>query len=190
MTHNRSREGKLEHYVNFTIRDEFSGCGLAFPRHERTQASNYTDLKHFVGARGPNRPKILVKSDEAKEITSAVSQLGWLAEPSLAYRFPHNSIHERWIGSVKSTIRGTFLQSGFPERVADWSVPYSTVSLAISQPCPIHPHERDAAGKSLKQHCIGRTGHVGKRFTAARISRVNGPFLDSSCTTSPTRTTL
>ena len=136
----------MNNYVSFTIRDEFSGCGLACPRKTRTTESNYKDLKRSVGPKGPSQPHILVKSDAAKEITKAVEELGWFAEPALQNRFPHNASHEMWIGTLKSTIRSAVLQSGFPERAAEWAVPYSSISLALSQPCPIHRHERDASG--------------------------------------------
>merc|ERR1712183_795683 len=102
-------------YCSFTIRDENSGCGLGFPRRDRSQSSNYDDLKHFAGVKGAHRPQILVKSDAASETTAAVRQLGWLLEPSLQNRFPHNAVHERWIGTLKSTVRTAVLQSGFLE---------------------------------------------------------------------------
>ena len=49
MFHHRSREGKMSTYCSFTIRDEYSRCGLGFPRRDRSQSSNYDDLKHFAG---------------------------------------------------------------------------------------------------------------------------------------------
>ena len=100
----------------------------------RTQDKNYNDLKHFVGRRGAARPNILIKSDAAREIVGAIADLGWLPEPSLQNRFPHNSVHERWIGTLKSTVRASILQSGFPEVAADWAVPYSSLTLAFDQP--------------------------------------------------------
>ena len=145
----KSREGKHENYVSFTIRDEFSGVGIGCPRVTRSKDSNYNDLKHFVGKSSVERPQLLVKSDAALEITGAVKELGWLPEPSLQNRFPHNAVHERWIGTLKSCIRSAVLQSGFPEQLSEWSIPYASMSLSLKQPCPIHKHERDAAGNVL-----------------------------------------
>ena len=50
--HYSTRGGATEDYVSFTIRDEYSGCGLAQPRQTRSKESNYIDLKRFMGPRG------------------------------------------------------------------------------------------------------------------------------------------
>ena len=88
MYHQRAREGNLVHYVSFTIRDEYSGCGMAYLRKTRSQDQNRLDLKRFAGHIGKGRPEILVKSDAASEITKAVDDLGWLSEPSLENTTP------------------------------------------------------------------------------------------------------
>ena len=136
--------------VSLAIRDEYSGAGLACPRRTRSKTNNYNDLKFFVGRGGATRPKIMVKSDTANEITGAVRDLGWIPEPSLANRFPHNSSHERWIGTLKSVIRSAVLQAGFFDPIDSWAAPFSSIALTLKQPCPIHPHERDAAGNVLE----------------------------------------
>ena len=122
--------------MNVDVVWDFRG-GIGHSLQITTTSSTLPALK------GAHRPQILVKSDAASEITAAVRQLGWLPEPSLQNRFPHNAVLERWIGTLKSTVRAAMLQSGFPELRADWAVPYSAMSLAIIQPCPIHTHERD-----------------------------------------------
>ena len=91
MYHERPREDGMVHYISFTIRDEYNGCGIAHPRKTRSQKCNYRDLKRFVGHVGASRPNIPCKSDAASEITNAVEELGWLSEPSLQNRFPHNT---------------------------------------------------------------------------------------------------
>ena len=136
MISQKSADGKLEHGVSFTIRDEFSGAGISSARKTRSLESNRLDLKQFVGRVGATRPNIICKSDAAKEITGAVSSLGWLIEPSLQNRFPHNAVHERWIGTLKSVIRASILQSGFPEKIADWCSPYAAIALAIAHAQP------------------------------------------------------
>ena len=116
----------------------------------------------------------MVKSDAAKEITGAVTDLGWLSEPSLQNRFLHNSCHERWIGTLKSGIRAAVLQSGFPEKIVDWSVPYSSIALTLKQPCPIHKHERDASGITLpvfkhkEEWTCWQAHHDGEPFSGKR----------------------
>ena len=64
---------------------------------------------------------MLVKSDAAKELTKAVSDLGWHPEPSLENKWPHNERHERWIGTYKSVFRASMLQSGFPNEAWDFA---------------------------------------------------------------------
>ena len=141
----RSSDGLHENNVSFTIRDTYSGVGYSCPRRSRSSENNAADLKHFVGRGGGTRPKIVVKSDAADEITKAVRDNGWLPEPSLPNRFPHNAVHERWIQSVKSVVRAAILQSGFPEVISHWATPFAAIALSLKQPCPIQPHEKDAA---------------------------------------------
>ena len=170
----KSTEGKIENNVAFTVRDEWSGAGIACPRRTRSLESNRVDLKHFVGVKGPTRPNILVKSDAANEIVGAVKMLGWMPEPSLQNRWPHNTTHERWLGTLKSVIRAAVCQSGVPDRIVDWSVPYSAMALALKQPCPMHPHDKDKSGNILP-HAKHRTNwscwtafHGGEQFTGKR----------------------
>ena len=92
MMHQQKRVGSLEYYTSFTVRDEYSGVGIADPKKNRTMETNRLTLKNFVGRKGATRPNIMVKSDAASEITRAVEDLGWLAEPSLKNRFPHNAL--------------------------------------------------------------------------------------------------
>ena len=94
----------------------------------------------------------MVKSDAAPEIMSAVYDLGWHSEPSLPGKWPHNTEHERWGQSVKSVCRANMLQSGLPTKVVPWCMMYSAIALAADQPCPIHAHERDAAGNVLPEY--------------------------------------
>ena len=41
-------------------------------------------------------PDVVLKSDAAAELTGAVKDLGWHSEPSLANKWLHNAVHERW----------------------------------------------------------------------------------------------
>ena len=54
----------------FTVRDSFSGMGMAVTQRHRTLESNYAALKFFQGASGSRKPDIMVKSDAAAEITA------------------------------------------------------------------------------------------------------------------------
>ena len=141
------------------------------PRNSGSQDNNYQDLKHFTGpAVQRTRPDIIVKSDAAPEIVGAVRELGWHPEPSLANKWPHNAVHERWVGTVKSVTRAAMLQSGCPQDAVTWALPYASVALAIDQPAPIHAHEKDGAGNVLAgfEHKLKRScwqeHHGGQDF--------------------------
>ena len=113
----RSSDGGETEHVGFGVRDEYSGMGLMTPRNKRSKDSNYRDLKFYTGPYlQRTRRDILVKSDAAQEIEKAVEELGWHPELSLGNRWSHNTVHERWIGTCKSVIRVSMLQSGCPNR--------------------------------------------------------------------------
>ena len=104
----------IEEYASFGVRDAYSGVGICQPKTSRTKDKCYGDLKGFTGPSIHKKsPHVVVKSDAAPEIMSAVYDLGWHSEPSLANKWPHNTVHERWTGTCKSVIRVSMLQSGF-----------------------------------------------------------------------------
>ena len=109
------------------------------------------NFKFFVGPRYSN-PQIIVKSDAAKEITSAVEHLGWHSCPSLENTWPHNTVHERHQGKLKGVQRAAMLQSGIPEAGWDIAAAYSAIALIVVEPAPILPYERDASGAILEAH--------------------------------------
>ena len=96
----------IEEPVAFGILDQHSGCGISNPRRTRSQHRNDNDLKAFVGpAVHKETHWIIVKSDSASEIIGAAKELGWFSEPSLANTWPHNTVHERRTGTLKSVCR-------------------------------------------------------------------------------------
>ena len=141
-----------------TIRDQYSGAGLAMPVPRRAKDRMYRNFKHYMGTHAKD-PLIVVKSDAAGEITGAVHDLGWLSEPGIENKWPHNAIHERYQSTLKSVIRSAMGQSGFPTDAWDHAVAYSGVALSITQHAPLYTHEKDAAGNVLPefQHKVGKT---------------------------------
>ena len=95
---------------------------------------------------------MLCKLDAEAGILEAVQHLGWFPEPSLANRWPHNTVHERWHGTFKSVCRASLAQSGFPTAAWGIEVPFAATALSVTQPAPILPHEKDAAGNVLQEH--------------------------------------
>ena len=122
-----------------TIRDLHSGCALAVPLCEHSQEAMYRNFKFFAGLKAKD-PNILVRPDAAREITNAVRELGWHAEPSLENKWPHNASHERYQGVLKSVTRAGMLQSGFPRKAWDLCISYCSVALAVTQLAPIQDY--------------------------------------------------
>ena len=67
----------------------------------------------------------MFKSDRGRELEAACQQLGWVSEPTLANRWPHNSVLERDIRTLQEVARAVHLQSGFQIRPGLW--PHSCV---------------------------------------------------------------
>ena len=121
----------------------------------------------------PTKPDVVEKSDAAKEITNAVKDFGWHADPSVANVWPHITVHERWHLAVKNCTRCSRYQSGFNEKCWDHAVIYTGIALSITKKAPILDWERDPsrpgglkeyAGRKLHQTCW-EAHHGGKEFT-------------------------
>ena len=130
------------------VRDTFSGIGLAFPTRKRTCDVAYRNFKFFGGLKAKS-PNIIVKSDAAPEILGAVDDLGWHRDPSLENTWPHNTRRERYIGKLKGVTRAAMFQSAVPGHGWDCCGAYASTALSITEPAPILPHERNAAGQVL-----------------------------------------
>ena len=141
-----------------TIRDSYSGLGFARSLTDR-EASSLIPTYKFVAGPAVRNPSVVVKSDAEQGIISFIEALQWHPEPSIANRWPHNTTHERWHGSVKSVERSSICQSGFPADSWGICVSFATTALGITQQAPIMPHEKNAAGEALPehQHKIGKT---------------------------------
>ena len=85
------------------VRDEFSGFLRSFPLARRTTENVVRALLQFIGKHAEDKPTIIFKSDNAKELDSACQQMSWVPEPTLAHRWPHNSVLERDIGRYKKS---------------------------------------------------------------------------------------
>jgi hypothetical protein len=137
--------------VIHTTRDHYSGMPYAVPLKNRSEDECYQNLKDFAGAAGARRPNLIVKSDAAGEITNAIVKLGWISDPSLENRWPHNTKHERWGGTYKCVLRSGVLQSGFPVDAWDLGVSYAAVALSAVQKAPILPWEKGPNGEPLPE---------------------------------------
>ena len=71
------------HSNSFGIRDCYSGCGFMFPQLVRTTLGNIHASKHFHGPMWQADIHVIVKSDSAPDIQSAITELRWLPDLSL-----------------------------------------------------------------------------------------------------------
>ena len=81
------------------------------PRH------NVEASRDFKGSSVDEDVNVVVKMDCARELVAAAKELKWLPDKSLENKWPHNTVHERWGGTLKSVQRACLLQSGFPALV-------------------------------------------------------------------------
>ena len=124
---------------------------MGIPQKERNNSVTAYNLKYYVGTAVVRNPEVLVKSDAAGEPLGALTSLGWHTELSLETRWPRNTQHERYHGTLKSVIRASICQAGFPRDGWDWCVPYSSVVLGVTQPAPLAAWEKDEAGNVLPE---------------------------------------
>ena len=80
-----------------------------------------------------------MKSDAAKELVGAAERLGWLPEPSLPNRWPHNATLERDVRTVKEATRAVHYQAGFDHELWPVSIQYAAHALNIKQPAAYDP---------------------------------------------------
>ena len=132
------RTSASDHTNVFIMMDQYTGFPFATALTKRTREAHKRILKFFVGP--GDSPDIMVKSDAAGEITSAVAELNWHPEPSLENRWPHNAALESMIGTFKSVVRASMLQSGFPQDGWDCCIPHASLSLGTTKKARILPH--------------------------------------------------
>lgn len=99
--------------VVLVIRDEMSGYMQAFPCVKRSQDVVVKSVLAFLGPTYYSNPTIMCKTDCAAEFAAACATLGFLHEPTLARRFPHNGTMEREIRTLEEITRAAHLGQGF-----------------------------------------------------------------------------
>ena len=116
------------------IRDEFSGFVRSFPLVWRTTENVVRALLQFAGKHAESKPVIMFKSDNARGLQSACQQMTWVPEPTLANRWPHNSVLERDIRSIQEITRAVHVQAGFAIRPGLWvhSAVFATFVLNLN----------------------------------------------------------
>ena len=133
-----------------TIRDVYGGNAAAICGNNGESETLKQNFIWFAGI-DINEPKIrhaLVKTDNAPALIKAIKELGWIPEPSIAKRWPHNTIHERWHGIFLCVCRSSMQQSGFPIKCWNWVCMYACVAISITRKAPKLPNELTSVGDS------------------------------------------
>lgn len=127
-----------ENSVQF-IRNEYSGWIRAYPVTKNDSQTVARNLLNFLGP-AYNQPCILVKSDQAREVRAAASQLGFVFEGTLENRRPLNSVLERDISAFEEVTRACYLQAGFDTVQGLWQ---RSVDFAVGVwPSPTYASNR------------------------------------------------
>ena len=131
----KTSDGTNESYVQ-VIRDEYSGYLNAYPSSKHSAESVTRHLLAFLGPYYHSTPMIVCKSDNAREFSAACSTLGFIHEPTLAKRFPHNSVLEREIRTLEEIARSVHVGAGFHIYRDLWqhSVAYAAVVFNAFHP--------------------------------------------------------
>ena len=113
------------------IRDEFSGYLAANPCARRNADVVVKSTLTFLGPSYHEHPTIMCKTDNAPEFLSACTTLGFVHEPTLARRFPCNSVMEREIRTSEEITRAAHLGAGFHMMLDLWqhSVQYAATVI-------------------------------------------------------------
>ena len=134
------------------IRNEHSGWIRAYPITKRDTPTVVRNILSFLGL-AYNKPCIMVKSDQAREVRLATSQLGFVFEGTFENRHPHNSVLERDIRTLEEVTRACHLQTGFDTIEGLWQHSVEFAATMISA-------KHVASGREQTRHMLD----VGKEF--------------------------
>ena len=103
----------------------------------------------------------MCKTDNAPEFSSACTTLGFIHEPTLARRFPHNSVVERLLRTLEEITRAAHLGAGFQMILDLWQHSVQYASTVINAYHPI----KDKDGNSHNRHELAS----GKVFEGRQV---------------------
>ena len=167
---NKSHANDKEAVV-LVIRDEYSGYLAAYPCAKRNSDNIVRSTLSFLGPSFHEHPTIMCKTDNAPEFMSACTTLGFVHEPTLARRWPHNSVVEREVRTLEETTRAAHLGAGFHMLLDLWqhSVQYAATVINAYHPIKdgdgnLHNRHELASGKPFegRQLILGQLVYVRK----------------------------
>ena len=134
--------------VVLVIMDEFSGYLAAYPCVRRNADVVVKSILSFLGPSYHERPTIMCETDNAPEFSSACTTLGFVHEPTLARRFPHNSVVERLLRTLEEITRAAHLGAGFQIMLDLWQHSVQYAATVINAYHPI----KDKDGNAYNRH--------------------------------------
>ena len=167
---NKSHANDKEAVV-LVIRDEYSGYLAAYPCAKRNSDNIVRSTLSFLGPSFHEHPTIMCKTVNAPEFMSACTTLGFVHEPTLARRWPHNSVAEREVRTLEETTRAAHLGAGFHMMLDLWqhSVQYAATVINAYHPIKdgdgnLHNRHELASGKPFegRQLILGQLVYVRK----------------------------
>ena len=126
------------------ITDEHSGFVAAFPSKKHDIETVTRNLLAFLRPSYHTNPVIMCKSDNAKEFQASYNILGFVHEPTLARRWPHNAQLERDIRSLEEITRSVHLAAGFHVAKDIWKHLVANAGVVMNQ---YHPLKGTADGE-------------------------------------------
>ena len=149
----RTSPGKGGETCSFVIVDRFSGLVGLQPCTSKGSEEVETALRKFCGRKRPGI--VSVSSDRAPEILSALSRLGFNAEPAEPNQPLHNPIAESFVRTLKGMTSSLLLQAGFPHE--HWPLAHKFIEW-------IHPVTAIANNEESKTCFEKHHGYVFEGF--------------------------
>ena len=149
-----------------------------------TKRSSNTIVKFMLSFLGPSyhaHPTIMCKSDNAPEFMSACTTLGFVHEPSLSRRWPHNSVIEREIRTLEEVARAAHLGAGFHLLTDLWqhSVQYAAIVINAYHPVKDNegnPHNRHMLASGKEGNCCWVSLSLSAKIPSIVTSLMQMPF--------------
>ena len=145
------------------------------------------NLLAFLGPSYHTNPVMMCQSESAKEFQASCNVLGFVHEPTLARRWPHNAQLERDVRSLEEITRSVHLAAGFHVVKDLWkhSVAYADVVMS-----PYHPLQGPPEGepsnrfiRATGNECNGRELLLGQLvyLPSRQLCLLDGDSIQDRC---------
>jgi hypothetical protein len=151
------------------VKDSYSGLRQVYPQTAKSSELIQRSFRRFTGPTHVGRTNVVIKSDAAPEIASAVVDLGWLPESSVANSWPHNAQLERDIRTMKEAAKCMMLQSGFDHGLWPIALEYAGTCLSAQLMAYISPQEKGTPVGCCKKELTQWAAATGQDFAGPMV---------------------